>query len=86
MHFNYKIHCFHQDDEKCVRILVNVTYSYAIIERAARAIQESDRWLYDENIQKLKFSKRWVKSFLTRGGLSRRIQTLYRSEDKLCPE
>ena len=62
---------------------MNVTYSYAIIVSAATGVQETEKWKNNEKIMNLKFSNRWVKMFLGRGGLSRRKIT---REDKIMPE
>ena len=62
--------------------MVNVTYSYAIIKAAAISMQEKDEWSDSKTISKLLFTNRWIKSFLTRGGLSRRKIT---REDKDVP-
>ena len=55
-----------------VRILTNVTYSYSIGERSARAVQESIYWIENDEIKDRKFSYKWIKGFLTRGGCTRR--------------
>jgi DDE superfamily endonuclease len=60
-----------------------VTYSYAIIVSAATDVQEMEKWENNEKINNLKFSNKWVKAFLKRGGLSRRKIT---REDKLVPD
>ena len=62
--------------------MVNVTYSYAIIAQAASAVQSRSHWIADENVQQLKFSNKWIKSFLSRGGVTRRKIT---REDKAVP-
>jgi DDE superfamily endonuclease len=69
--------------DKIVRVLVNVTYSYAIIVSAATDVQGKEKWENDEKINNLKFSNKWVKAFLKRGGLSRRKIT---REDKAIPD
>ena len=58
-------------------MLVNVTYSYAIVVTAAKCVQESKKWCDD-----LVFSNKWVKNFLKRGGVSRRKIT---RDDKDVP-
>lgn len=65
-----------------MRILVNVAYSYSIIERAAISIRIRDCWENDQRVQQLAFSNKWIKSFLARGGVSRRKIT---REDKAAP-
>jgi hypothetical protein len=69
--------------DKIVRVLVNVTYSYAIIVSAATDVQGKEKWENDEKINNLKFSNKWAKAFLKRGGLSRRKIT---REDKAIPD
>lgn len=66
-----------------MRIVINVTYSYAIVIKAAKCAQESDKWKDESSVKKLQFSHRWVKGFLTRGGVSRRKIT---REDKITPD
>ena len=65
-----------------MRIMVNVTYSYAIVEEAANAVKSRSHWGANENVQELKFSNKWIKSFLNRGGVTRRKIT---REDKAVP-
>ena len=65
-----------------MRILVNVAYSYAIIEQAANSVRSKECWRNDKRVQQLAFSNKWVKSFLARGGVSRRKIT---REDKAVP-
>ena len=62
--------------------MVNVTYSCAIIERAANAVKSRSSWQEDEIIKRLKFSNKWTKSFLNRGNVTRRKIT---GEDKAVP-
>ena len=62
--------------------MVNVTYSYAIVEEAANAVKSRSHWGANENVQELKFSNKWIKSFLNRGGVTRRKIT---REDKAVP-
>jgi hypothetical protein len=50
--------------DKIVRVLVNVTYSYAIIVSAATDVQGKEKWENDEKINNSKFSNKWVKAFL----------------------
>ena len=59
-----------------------MTYSYAIIVSAATDVQGKDKWENNEQVNNLKFSNKWVKAFLKRGGLSRRKIT---REDKAVP-
>lgn len=68
-----------------VRILLNVAYSYPIIATAARKVQSESMWTDNNEIQKLKFSNKWVKKFLLRAKMYRRKMT---KEDKnvLTPE
>ena len=61
---------------------MNVTYSYAIVVTAAKSVQETEQWNEDEKIRNLVFSNKWVKNFLSRGGVSRRKIT---SDDKVVP-
>jgi hypothetical protein len=63
-------------------VLVNVTYSYAIVVTAAKSVQEAEQWHEEEKIRSLVFSNKWVKNFLSRGGVSRRKIT---TEDKVVP-
>ena len=62
--------------------MVNVTYSYSIVERAANAVKNRICWQDDETVQQLRFSNKWIKSFLDRGGVTRRKIT---REDKAVP-
>jgi hypothetical protein len=66
-----------------VRVIVNVTYSYAIVATAARSVQGLERWSMDENVQKLQYSHKWTKRILNRSGISRRKIT---EEDKAVPD
>jgi DDE superfamily endonuclease len=63
-------------------VLVNVTYSYAIVVTAAKSVQETQQWHEENKIQNLVFSNKWVNNFLSRGGVSRRKIT---TEDKVVP-
>ena len=63
-------------------MVVNVTYSYGIIASAANAVKETEELISDKKVKALKFSNKWIKAFLKRGGLSRRKIT---REDKLIP-
>ena len=72
-----------QDIEKEIRILVNVTFSYAIIEEAAKDVQGRDHWRMNQKIADLQFSHKWTRSFLSRGGMTRRKIT---KEDKEIPD
>jgi hypothetical protein len=63
-------------------VLVNVTYSYASVVTAAKSVQEAEQWHEAEKRRSLIFSNKWVKNFLSRGGVSRRKIT---SEDKVVP-
>lgn len=65
-----------------VRILLNVAYSYPIIATAARKVQSESMWTDNNEIQKLKFSNKWVKKFLLRAKMHRRKIT---KEDKNVP-
>ena len=60
-----------------------MTYSYAIIGSAARSVQERSHWMPNTTVSSLQFTNKWVKSFLSRGGLRRRKIT---REDKDIPE
>ena len=71
-----------QDTEKQVRVVVNVSYSYAIIISAAKSVQENDAWINVASVEKIEFSQKWTKGFLSRGGLTRRKIT---REDKTVP-
>ena len=55
-----------------VRIVINVTYSYSIVIKAAKCAQESEKWKDDSGVKKMQFAHRWVKGFLIRGRVSRR--------------
>ena len=61
---------------------MNVTYSYAIIEEAAKDVQSRDHWRINQKITDLQFSHKWTRSFLSRGGMTRRKIT---KEDKDIP-
>lgn len=65
-----------------IRIIVNVTYSYAIIGSAARSVQERQHWVPHATVSALQFTNKWVKGFLNRGGLTRRKIT---RDDKDVP-
>ena len=58
--------------EKLVKILHNVTYSYAIVREAAQRVHKQDEWLGDVGIQRLKFSNKWIRNFLKRRKVSKR--------------
>jgi hypothetical protein len=64
------------------RVIVNVTFSYAIIFRAATMAKESDEWKDDVAIQKLDFSAHWISDFLERAQMRRRKIT---RDDKEIP-
>ena len=49
---------------------------------ATRNVQAREIWASDEEIQNMKFTNRWIKSFLFRGGVTRRKIT---REDKEVP-
>jgi PIN domain nuclease of toxin-antitoxin system len=49
---------------------------------AAKSVQETEKRHEEEKIKSLVFSNKWVKNFLTRGGISRRKIT---TEDKVVP-
>jgi hypothetical protein len=51
-------------------VLVNVTYSYAIVVTAAKSVQETEQWHEVEKIKSLVFSNKRVKNFLSRAGVS----------------
>ena len=44
--------------------MVNITYSYAIVEEAANAVKNRSCWQNDEIVQQLKISNKWIKHFL----------------------
>ena len=71
-----------QEDEKVVRVLVNVSFNYTIINSAAKSVQEKDVWKNVASVQKIDFSAKWTRGFLNRGGLTRRKIT---REDKTVP-
>jgi hypothetical protein len=50
----------------------NITYSYAIIRMAAKAVISRPCWQSDPKVRALKLSNRWVLSFLRRKGFRRR--------------
>ena len=59
-----------------------MTYSYSIIEAAARTVQNKINWNDNDKRKAMKFTDKWVRGFLTRGGLHRRKIT---REDKVLP-
>ena len=63
-------------------MVINITYSYSIVERSAKAVQESMYWIENDEIKKMKFSNKWIKGFLSRGSCTRRKIT---REDKEVP-
>lgn len=65
-----------------MRVIINVTFSYSIVETAAKGVQARESWLLNEEIQNMKFTNKWIKSFLLRGGVTRRKIT---REDKEVP-
>ena len=52
------------------------------METAAKDVQARDSWLLSEEIKNKKFTNKWIKSFLLRGGVTRRKIT---REDKEVP-
>lgn len=72
-----------QGDGKEVRVFVNVTYFYSIIEEAAKYVQSRIHWIQNPKISELQFSHKWSRAFLKRGGLTRRKIT---KEDKNVPD
>ena len=59
-----------------------MAYNYAIIATAARKVQSDDKWTDDVEVQKLKFSNKWIRNFLLRCKMYRRKIT---KEDKNVP-
>ena len=57
------------------RIVVNVAYSYAILQATALEVQKQDNWINNPVVQKLEFSNKWVKGFLNRCELRKRTIT-----------
>ena len=53
-------------------VIVNVAYSYAIVAKAAKEVQEQDHWINNSIVQKLKFSPHWIRGFLNRASFRRR--------------
>lgn len=64
------------------KIEFNVAYSYDIIIETAKDVQSKESWQLHEQVNKLKFSSRWVRGLLDRAELRRRKIT---REDKLIP-
>lgn len=64
------------------KVLFNVTYSYAIVRKAAVATQSSPRWENNEAIKALKFTDPWIVNFLQRQKFRRRKGT---REEKIRP-
>ena len=54
-----------------------------MIASATTAVRKSETWSSNEKTNALKFSNKWVKAFLKRGGLSRKKIT---REDKMIPD
>ena len=63
------------DDQKKATVLANVAYSYEVIKLAAKDVQGQQKWSEDAAIQKLKFSAKWVHSFLERAQMRRKRVT-----------
>ena len=59
-----------------------MTYSYSIVEAAARIVQNRVHWINKEKIKVMKFTDKWVTGILSRGGLHCRKIT---REDKVLP-
>ena len=71
-----------ENDTPLARILVNVAYSYAILQATARDVQKQDNWVSNLVVKKLHFSNKWVKGFLNRCKLRKRTIT---RDDKPIP-
>ena len=56
-------------------VKANVAHSYAVIQRAAEMVQALPQFKEDDKVQKLKFSRYWVRGFLRRAALRRRRVT-----------
>ena len=64
------------------KIMFNVAYSYDVIKETAKEVQLKESWQANEQVRKLQFSSRWVRSLLNRAALRRRKIT---REDKVIP-
>jgi hypothetical protein len=63
------------EDDFGEKLLFNVTYSYDIIRNQAIRVQKESKYLGDIGVQRLKFSNKWIWSFLNRRNFSRRRVT-----------
>jgi hypothetical protein len=70
------------DDASKVGVVANVAYSYAVVEQAAKAAQRLPEFADDGKLQKLKFTPPWIKSFLDRSSMHRRVVS---TTDKVLP-
>jgi hypothetical protein len=60
--------------KECTSVVMvrSIAYSYAIVQERARKVQRMFKWTADVNVQRLKFSLKWVHNFFRRMKVSRR--------------
>jgi hypothetical protein len=63
-------------------VKANVAHSYAVIQRAGEMVEALPQFKEDDKVQKLKFSRCWVRGFLRRAALRRRRVT---ATEKILP-
>ena len=68
------------DKKEELTVTANICHSYAIIERAAADARMQAQFEKDAKVQKLKFSRMWIKGFLKRSSLQRRRTTTTQKE------
>ena len=64
-------------------VVANATYSHAIIQQAARAVQGRPAFADDKAVQKLQFSRPWIRGFLKYAVMRKKRVTA--KEKKLLP-
>ena len=71
------------DGKEQAVVKANVTYSYALIKKAAEKVKSQEAFAARPKVMKLKFSDNWCKSWLGRCALRRRRIT---AVEKVLPE
>jgi hypothetical protein len=65
-----------------LQVLANVAFSYDCVKGAAQQVQKADRWIHNQSVQNLTFSRGWITKFMGRFTLRRRVIT---NKDKPRP-
>ena len=57
------------DSEELAKVLANVAYGYTVVKHCARSVQGWPSFAAVADVQKLKFSNRWVQNFIRRADM-----------------